>query len=102
MKVFEYLNKYISPQIINFSSHGPSSKIQIFIQTAEARREVVPKDLDRQASSRRQLKNELKYALLLNQVESNKISVVVTPFTPYIPIRKINRKYNLIYVFILS
>ena len=67
-------------------------KFKIFIQTAEARREVVPKDLEQQASYRRQLKNELKYALLLNQVESNKISVVVTPFTPYIPIRKINRK----------
>ena len=77
-------------------------KFKIFIQTAEARREVVPKDLDQQAPSRRQLKNELKYALLLNQVESNKISVVVTPFTPYIPIRKINRKYHPIYVDLLS
>ena len=77
-------------------------KFKIFVQTAEARREVVPKDLDQQAPSRRQLKNELKYALLLNQVESNKISVVVTPFTPYIPIRKINRKYHPTYVDLLS
>ena len=39
-------------------------------------------------------KRNLKYLLLLNQVESNKISVMVTAFTPYTSVRKINRKYN--------
>ena len=58
---------------------------------AESRTNIARSNYHKQLS-RKQKKHNLKYVLLLNQVKSNPISVMVTSFTPYTPVRKINRK----------
>ena len=58
---------------------------------AESRTNIARSNYQKQRG-KKQKKQNLKYLLLLNQVKSNPISVMVTSFTPYTPVRKINRK----------
>ena len=66
------------------------------LQTAEVRKRFAGANTSMQKQSMRKSKAFLKYMLLMNQVESRKVSIRVTPFTPYSTIqhRRINRKLH--------
>ena len=66
------------------------------LQTAEVRKRFAGANASMQKQSTRKNKEFLKYMLLMNQVESRKVSIRVTPFTPYSTIqhRRISRKLH--------